>query len=173
MSDKNKILKNDNIFDPLEPLYEEILRKYPVKKYILKENIETELFPQAEIIFTNLKDNEDYPTVFYSYITFQQIYFHLKNFLLIKKGQKSPYKLEFVDIFKEVFLDNFLIFKEMTKYLNESFVGYMNIWLDGFFINTFRKLKNNKIKYKLRHIEPELFFLIILFCAFPKLSSTF
>ena len=174
MNSLNNQLKNENVFsDNLEPIYEEIKKKYPTKKYIFKENIEKDLLPQSELIYENLKTGEEYSDVFYSYITFHQIYFHLKNYFFIKRRQDKPYKLEFADIFQEIFSDNYVIFKEMTKYLNKHFLFYMNIWLDGFFINTFKKLKEDKTDFKYRDIEPELFFLIILFLALPKISDAF
>jgi len=125
------------------------------------------------LIYSNLKGEEKYSDAFYSYITFHQIYFHFKNYLFIRKKSKKDRILEFTDIFQDIFSDNFLIFKEMTKYLDKDSLSYMNIWLDGFFMNSFKKLKDNKIEYKFRDIEPELFFLIILFLALPKISGIF
>jgi hypothetical protein len=168
---KSSTSVTDIMSDPLEPVRQLIFKKYPVKKYILQENIAEQLAPQSELIFNSLQPGDEYSDVLYSYITFHQIYFHLKNYLLIKK-QKYGYKNEFVDIFQDIFLDNFLIFKELSTLLKDRYTHYMNIWLDGFFISLFRKLMEDSVK-KCHRIEPQLFFIIILFLSLPEISSGF
>jgi len=168
IQNKNKI-DND---DPLDPIWKEIQKDFVLKKYVLKENIREQLVPQSKLIYANVKDGDDFSKIFYSYITFHQIHFHLKNYILSTKKKFNGYKREFIDIFQDIFVDNFLIFKELSKYLKEDYFHYMNLWLDGFFLSLFRKYVGEQ-KIKKQRIQPELFFAVILFLALPKISKYF
>lgn len=159
--------------DPLlDELWTNIQKKYPLKKYIIKENISDQLAPHSELIHYNIQSPRDYSRMLYSYITFHQIFFHLKNYLLKLKKRNHGYRHEFNDIFQDIFLDNFLIIKELTEELKDSYSDYLNIWLDGFFLSFLHRIEDDSIK-KYHRIQPQLFFLIILFLSLPKVSSKF
>lgn len=171
---ETELTKNSNSEDPLEPILERIRKEFPIKNYILKEDLPEQLVPQVELIKAAIKDDSDFPKAFYSYITFHQIYFHLKNYILFLKKRDYGYGAEFFDIFQDIFLDNFLIFKELTKnYLTKEHTYYLNIWLDGFFLSLFRKVIDNDRLSKYNRIQPHLFFLVILFLALPEISDSF
>jgi hypothetical protein len=161
------------IIEPeIDELWKTIQKRYPLKKYVIKEDIGEQLGPHSEIIHNSLKKNDEYPKVLYSYITFHQIYFHMKNYILRLKKRDFGYRHEFLDIFQDIFIDNFVIFKELATVLNNKYVHYLNIWLDGFFLSLFNKIEEDSIK-KYHRIQPHLFFLVILFLSLPKVSKEF
>lgn len=160
----------NSISDPLEVLFERIKKNYPLKKYYLKEKLQEQLVPQSKIIYATLEPNKNFSNALYSYITFHQIYFHLKNYILKKKRKYNGYKNEFLDIFEDIFIDNFLIFKEILFYLDKKNIYFLNIWLDGFFLNLFNNLIVDKKKVNMR-IQPQLFFIIILYLSLPELTQ--
>lgn len=166
----------DTISDPLEDIYLKIQKVFPVKKYILKDDIALNLSAQSEILYSSIPKSDQFSNAFYSYITFHQIYFHLKNFLLFKKKKLSGYKYEFLDMFQDIFLDNYIIFRNIYNILKEEnkikYFRFLNIWLDGFFINLFKNLVDSP-SGKYHRIQPELFFLSILFVALPNISEDF
>ncbi|MBN2545669.1 MAG: hypothetical protein JXB50_07730 [Spirochaetes bacterium] len=165
---------NTNVDDPLEPIWQKIRKDFPIKNYILKEDLPEQLVPQVELIKAAIKSEIDFSKAFYSYITFQQIYFHLKNYMLFLKKRNYGYGPEFFDIFQDIFLDNFLIFKELTtNYLSREHSYYLNIWLDGFFLSLFRKVLDADKNSKYNRIQPQLFFVVILFLALPEISDSF
>jgi hypothetical protein len=160
--------------DPLEPVWESIRLDYPVKNYILKEDLPEQLVPQVELIKSTLKPGYDFSKAFYSYVTFHQIHFHLKNYILFQKKKKFGYSVEFLDLFEDIFVDNFIIFYELVNYyLDTEYLQYLNIWLDGFFLTLIKKTVDEDKKSKYNRIQPQLFFAIILFLALPKISSNF
>jgi len=165
---------NTNVEDPLEPIWQRIRKDFPIKNYILKEDLPEQLVPQVELIKAAIKSEIDFSKAFYSYITFQQIYFHLKNYILLLKKRNYGYGPDFFDIFQDIFLDNFLIFKELTtNYLSKELSYYLNIWLDGFFLSLFRKVLDASKNSKYNRIQPQLFFVVILFLALPEISDSF
>jgi hypothetical protein len=171
---QNSVNFTDNsLDDPLDPVWKLIRKEYPIKKYILREDLNEQIVPQSELILVTLKPGDDFSKIMYSYITFHQIHFHLKNYLLHLKKCYFGYKNEFLDIFQDIFIDNYLIFSELKKYLKGENIHYMNIWLDGFFISLFKKVVNMGDQRKYHRIQPQLFFLIILFLALPRINNEF
>ncbi len=172
---KKKIEKtSDNHSDPLEEIWKNIRMDYPIKNYILRENLPEQLVPQIELIKATIKSEEDFSKAFYSYITFHQIYFHLKNYILLLKKKKFGYGIEFLDLFEDIFIDNFIIFKHLVNhYLSSEYMPYLNIWLDGFFLSLFNKTIDEDKKSKYNRVQPQLFFVAILFLALPKISNFF
>lgn len=175
-SQKNNVKSEDTFSDPLEEIFLKVQKSYPLKKYILIDDISQNLSAQSEILYSVIPKTEQFPNAFYSYITFHQIYFHLKNFLLLKKKKLSGYKFEFLDMFQDIFWDNYIIFKNIHNILKEEnkieYFKFLNIWLDGFFINLFKNLVDSP-SGKYHKIQPELFFLSILFVALPSISEDF
>ncbi len=175
MSLFKKKTADEKLFDdPLEKVLQSVRKKYPVKKYILKEDINESLYNQSLIIFKELKNKNDFSESLYSYITFHQIYFHMKNYLLIKKRKLHGYKEEFIDVFYEYFIDNYLIFREMSELIDASVFKnrdfFFHVWFDGYFITFFDKILSNKDGSG-KHNQPHLFFLIMLFAALERISA--
>lgn len=155
----------------LEQMYEFVKEKYPVKNIVLKEDISTELAPQASIIYNLMSGGDDYAHHLFSYITFHQIHFHLKNYVLQQRG-RSYYKQEFVDIFLDYYIDNFIVIREITKLLSDDDYVYLNVWLDGYFLKVYQNLLEKKESGYYR-IQPELFFVILLFLSLPSITDKF
>lgn len=157
---------------PLEQILERIKRDYPLKNYLIQESIDEQIGLHAQLIYNNIGPGGDFSKALYSYITFHQIYFHLKNYIMHIKGMHHLYREEFLDIYQDIFLDNFMIFRELDRYLDEEYVVYLNIWLDGFFLNIFNRVMTYGSQPSHR-IQPTLFFVTILFLSLPAISKHF
>lgn len=157
---------------PLEEVFIRVKRDFPLKSYLIREKLDEQLGIHAELIYNIIEPGYRYSEALYSYITFHQIYFHLKNYLMKLKGLQNGYRGEFLDIFQDIFLDNFLIFRELDKYLGEEYARYLNIWLDGFFLNIFNRIVGKAPQGSSR-IQPDLFFVTILFLSLPEISKHF
>ncbi len=171
-----KFPRNFGSQDPLDVVLDRVRKEYPVKKYILREDIESELYPQAQIIYGELGSGEKFNNSLYSYITFYQIYFHLKNHLLINKKIQNGYKDEFLDVFCEYFLDNYLIFREISIILEKVSIEnkefFFHVWFDGYFFSFYEKLLKGHSAGNKR-LQPYLFFTILLYHALPHISDEY
>ncbi len=156
----------------LKFIFKIIKRKYKIFKYILNENKKSELAPQADLINIALAPDEDLNSIVNSYLIYHKMHFHLKNYLMKLRKKNKGYKNEFIDTFYDIFLDNFLIFKELSNFIKEDQIHFINIWLDCFFISLFNKIVDEStIRY--HNIQPHLFFVIILYLALPEISTEF
>lgn|GEM_PF-6206648 len=165
-------MDNSGLKHSFDELLKIIKKKYHIKNYIKKEDYSNDFSPQSNLIYIALNPDEDISQIVYAYLILQKIHLHLKNYLLKVKKKPYGYKNEFLDIFNDIFIDNFLIFREISKYIKEEHLHYMNIWFDGFFISNFNKLINNSQK-KYQKIQPHLFFFILLYLALPRISKVF
>ncbi len=105
----------------LKFIFKIIKRKYKIFKYILNENKKSELAPQADLINIALAPDEDLNSIVNSYLIYHKMHFHLKNYLMKLRKKNKGYKNEFIDTFYDIFLDNFLIFKELSYFIYHLF----------------------------------------------------
>lgn len=156
----------------LKFIFKIIRRKYKIFKYILKENKNSQLAPQADLINIAIAPYEDLKTIVNSYLIYHKMHFHLKNYLMKLRKKNKGYKNEFLDIFYDIFLDNLLIFRELSNFIKEEQIHFINIWLDCFFISLFNKIVDESTA-RYHNIQPHLFFVIILYLALPEISTEF
>ncbi len=156
----------------LDIIFKIIKKKHPLFKYILKKNNDHQLAPQSNLINIAIAQSDNLVKIVDSYLIYQKIHFHLKNYLMKLRKKKLGYKNEFIDIFYDIFLDNFLIFKELSIYIKDDQKHFINIWLDCFFIRIFNRIID-ETSSRYHNIQPHLFFVTILFLALPEISKEF